>query len=144
LYKDSTLKINDKIIGENVYLYKKCALYKEAKLVLFIRHNDTERDEIVIYNTLDYTYEKLNKIDNMYINVTDNIYFEDIGFTINVTAVEDDVFIANSNYICNINDDQIINEYIEYIFDPNALEFNNYEVISSVSLVSYKSINGYC
>ena len=144
IYKNNELRINDNVIATNIYLYKRAAIYREAKLVLFIRQNDTRIDELVIYNLLDDSYEKRDKLNNMYLDVNDNIYFEDVGFTINTTLVDETSFIGNSNSICNINDDRVVYKYIEILFDPNSLEFFDITDLSSLDLFNYKKNNGYC
>lgn len=143
-YKNNELKINDKSIASNVYLYKRIALYKDAKLVLFIRNNETRINEMVIYNCIDDTFTKHDKINNMYLDINENIYFEDIGFTINTTLVDQTLFIADSKSICNIEDDRAVYKYIELLFDPNELEFYDTTDISSLDLFNYKKNNGYC
>lgn len=143
-YKGNELKINDKQIAKNIYLYKRIALYKDAKLVLFIRNNETRIDELVIYNCVNDTFTKQDKLNNMYLDVTDDIYFEDAGFTINTTLVDETLFVGTSNSICGSEDSRIVYKYIEVLFDPNELEFNNTEDISSLDLFNYKKNNGYC
>ncbi len=144
IYENNELIINDNVIATNIYLYKRTAIYKDAKLVLFIRHNDTRIDELVIYNLLDDSYEKRDKLNNMYLDVNDNVYFEDMGFTINTTLVDETSFIGNSNSICSINDDRVVYKYIEVLFDPNSLEFSDITDMSSLDLFNYKKNNGYC
>lgn len=143
-YKNNELIINDNVIDTNIYLYKRIALYKDAKLVLFIRNNETRIDELVIYDCINDTFIKHDKIDNMYLEVNDNIFFEDIGFTINTTLVEDSLFIGSNKSICNFDDDRIVYKYIEVLFDPNELEFYDTTDISSLDLFNYKKNNGYC
>lgn len=143
-YKGNELKINDKQIAKNIYLYKRIALYKDAKLVLFIRNNETRIDELVIYNCVNDTFTKQDKLNNMYLDVTDDIYFEDAGFTINTTLVDETLFVGTSNSICGSEDSRIVYKYIEVLFNPNELEFNNTEDISSLDLFNYKKNNGYC
>lgn len=143
-YKNNELIINDNVIDTNIYLYKRIALYKDAKLVLFIRNNETRIDELVIYDCINDTFIKHDKIDNMYLEVNDNIFFEDIGFTINTTLVEDSLFIGSNKSICNFGDDRIVYKYIEVLFDPNELEFYDTTDISSLDLFNYKKNNGYC
>lgn len=143
-YKGNELKINDKQIAKNIYLYKRIALYKDAKLVLFIRNNETRIDELVIYNCVNDTFTKQDKLNNMYLDVNDDIYFEDAGFTINTTLVDETLFVGTSNSICGSEDSRIVYKYIEVLFDLNELEFNNTEDISSLDLFNYKKNNGYC
>ena len=143
-YENNELRINDNVIATNIYFYKRVALYKNAKLVLFIRNNETRIDELVIYNCIDDTFTKEDKLNNMYLDVNDNIYFEDVGFTIDTTLVDETLFIGSSNSICNIEDDRVVYKYIEVLFDSNELEFYDTTDISSLDLFNYKKNNGYC
>lgn len=144
LYKNKTLKINDKLISNNVFLFKRCALYSKSKLVLFINYLDKEYGAYVIYNTLDDTFEIIDMIDNMYVIINENIYFESIGFTLNISSVNSNKFIKNNNLICNINDNRIVQKYIEVYYDQNSLKFDRMEDLSSLGLDGYKKNNGYC
>lgn len=144
LYKKDSLKINDRLIANNIFLFKRCALYSKSKLVLFIKYLDKDYGAYVIYNTLNDTFEVKDMVDDMYVKVNDNIYFESIGFTFNVSSVSEDKFIKKGNSICNIHDDRFVEKYIEIFFDQNSLKFERSEEISNLNLESYKKNNGYC
>lgn len=144
VYKKDSLKINDHLIADNIFLFKRCGLYSKSKLVLFIKYLDKPYGAYIIYNTLDDTFEIIDTIDGMYIMVNDNIYFENIGFTVNIGQISEDKFIKDNNSVCNIKDNRVIQKYIEVYYDQNSLKFDRMEDISSLDLEAYKKSNGYC
>lgn len=147
LYSNRDIYVANELIVENVSLYKYFALYDKSLIVLLYTNINDDKSAIIIYDIYEKTFSLIDKYDDMFTILENDIYFNDTGFIFDVSIVFGDKININNKLIdiCNINDSSlIVKKGIEINYNSNARAFNAFEELYSTTLDSYVTINKLC
>ena len=126
------------------------AVYDDCVLVFPFTYKYKVYGGIVIYNIYTGEYDIVEKINKMYVDVTDLdqiITFMDGGFSVDLKNVDNDLVMDNGETfkICKYKGKlKLARASVIYLYDSNDKKFDDTETISEMGLKEYIVVNKYC
>lgn len=143
-YQDDSIIISDKEFDEVLSVYSYFAIYDDAVVVMAYK-DINNYSHIVIYNTYLKELDIIDKVDSFYIDIDEDIIFENIGIIVNTSKVFDNKLRETNMNICKIKDkNMIVNQTFEIYYDKNTKKFTKNEGLYSTNLYSYINQNNLC
>lgn len=145
-FKDNVLYVGIKEIGKVRDVFSNFAIYDNRILVMFFRDADFK------YNILEYDYyandyRLISNIDGYNVDLDDGCYFEDAGYTVNLSLVRDDkIYYAGKEIdVCNYKDQSlVISKGMEMLYDSESRTFPNQEEFNTVNVALFKELYDSC
>ncbi|MCH5167772.1 MAG: hypothetical protein J1F35_07810 [Erysipelotrichales bacterium] len=143
VFQNKTLLVNDHEIPNIQNLYDYFATYDDSLLVM--AYYQGNKAYVITYNYNIDDYKVISDYNNMIIDSTDGLIFEDEGVIINYSYIKDNKYLKNNIDICEIEkDDFTANIAIEHYYDKNEKKLSKTEEIYSLNLYSYKKKYNLC
>lgn len=143
-YQDNRVIVADKTFEEVQEVYSYFAIYSNSVVVMAYKDSNNY-SHLMMYDTYTSDLNIIDKIDGFYVNIDENIIFENVGVVISTSKIVDNKLIETNKDICKIkNQDMIVNQTYEIYYDPNTKKFINNESLYSLNLYSYINNNNLC
>ena len=139
-FNNSTLSINDYILDNVDKIYDYFSIYDKS--VVVIGYSKDNLNYLLNYNYNLNEDKIISNYNGMIIDFESGLIFEDLGYIVNYSYINDNVYLKTGQDICDIKKtDIIVNKALEYYFDKNDKTFKKTEELYSSNLYSY--INKY-
>lgn len=143
-YQDGNILIVDKEFDEVLKVYSYFAIYDDSVVVMAYK-DINNYSHIVIYNTYLKELDIIDELDSFYVNIDEDIIFENIGIIVNTSKIFENKLMGTNTNICKIKDKNMtINQTYEIYYDMNNKKFTKNEVLYSTNLYSYINNNNLC
>lgn len=149
-FENEALWIQENLMMQGSQINRNFAVYNDSVLVFPFLYKAKVYGGLVIYNIYTNEYSVIDKIDKMYLDITN----EDQIITFMNNGVSLDLKNVDNNLVMDGDDTKNICKYkgkirtarksIIYIYDKNDKKFDDIETISELSLESYIVSNGLC
>lgn len=143
-YQDGNMFIADKAFDEVLNVYSYFAIYNNSVVVMAYKDINGYA-YLIMYDTYTRELDIIDKIDGFYVDIEENVIFENLGIIVNTSKIQDNKLIGTNNDICKIKDQgMIVNQTYEVYYDPNTKKFTREESLYSLNLYSYLNNNNLC
>ena len=149
-FSNEALWIQDNLMIQGSQINRNFAVYDDCVLVFPFTYKYKVYGGIVIYNIYTGEYDIVEKINKMYVDVTDLdqiITFMDGGFSVDLKNVDNYLVMDNGETfkICKYKGKlKLARASVIYLYDSNDKMFDDTETISEMGLKEYIAVNKYC
>lgn len=143
-YENGQIIIGEEMFNEVDRVYSHFAIYDNSLVV--VAYQDAKKySHLILYDAYTKELKVMDKIEDFYINIEDDIIFENVGIIVNTSKIMANKLIGTKNDICRFKDqDMIVTQTYELYYDKNTKMFNKKEVLYSINLYSYINNNNLC
>ena len=149
-FSNEALWIADNLMIQGSELNRNFAVYNDCVLVFPFAYKAKVYGGIVIYNIYTGEFEVVEKLNKMYIDITNVdqiVSFDDAGMSVDLKNVDGNLVMDDGETynICKYKGKiKTARASIIYLYDKNDKKFDGFEKVSDLPLLDYKISNEYC